>query len=161
MPQDQEKTSSAKTIDVYLSLFVFGFLYQLVLAWDAVRLKNTIQVVGLCLYNMGLLIYAGVQTDQIHDVVTGDYSSGAINDPADQRLDVPIQLWWKIRPSLVAIPVIISFFTIVLCGIAWKLYQEFAWTIYKNISADVRMKRRYLIFQVGQICDCQRFRVSY
>jgi hypothetical protein len=32
--------------------------------------------------------------------------------------------------------------------IAWKLYDEFAWTIYKHISADLRMKRRFLTFQI-------------
>ncbi|MCJ1404316.1 hypothetical protein MMC11_007541 [Xylographa trunciseda] len=35
-----------------------------------------------------------------------------------------------------------------MTGVAWKLYDEFAWTIYKNISADLKMKRRYLTFQI-------------
>jgi hypothetical protein len=35
-----------------------------------------------------------------------------------------------------------------MSAIAWKLYDEFAWTIYKHISADLRMKRRFLTFQV-------------
>ncbi|KAI7036586.1 hypothetical protein KC352_g46932, partial [Hortaea werneckii] len=32
--------------------------------------------------------------------------------------------------------------------VAWKLYNEFAWTIYKHISADLRLKRRYLVYQI-------------
>jgi hypothetical protein len=35
-----------------------------------------------------------------------------------------------------------------MSAIAWKLYDEFAWTIYKHISADLRMRRRFLTFQV-------------
>jgi hypothetical protein len=42
----------------------------------------------------------------------------------------------------------LAFGTILLSVAAWKLYDEFAWTIYKHISADLRMKRRYLTFQI-------------
>ena len=48
---------------------MFGYIYQLVLVYDALRLKNTIQVIGLCLYNVGILIYAAIQLDQIKDAV--------------------------------------------------------------------------------------------
>jgi len=62
---EARKTTQSRTIPTYLALFIFGFIYQLALVWDALRLKNTIQVIGLCLYNLGLLIYATVQYDQI------------------------------------------------------------------------------------------------
>ncbi|KAJ5446570.1 hypothetical protein N7491_002652 [Penicillium cf. griseofulvum] len=32
--------------------------------------------------------------------------------------------------------------------VAYKLYDEFAWTIYKHISADLPMKRRYLTYRI-------------
>ena len=107
--------------------------------YDALRLKNTIQVIGLCLYNIGLLIYAAVQMDQIGEAV---------------RRFLPIKeidhdVWSSTRPFLVAIPCVIAVGTILMSIVAWKLYDEFAWTIYKHISADLRMKRRYLTYQVG------------
>lgn len=130
-----------KTIPTYLTLFIFGFLYQLVLVYDSLRLKNTIQVLGLCFYNIGMLIYAAIQYDQIDKAIEG---LGALGYISASNLHV----WKDIQPYLLAVPIIIAFFSIVMSIIAWKLYDEFAWTIYKHISADLRMKRRFLTFQV-------------
>ena len=129
-----------KTIPTYLTLFIFGFLYQLVLVYDSLRLKNTIQVIGLCLYNGGMLIYAAIQYDQIEKAIYYLEPNGFI------QAGNPI--WSVIKPYLLAVPCVIAFFSIVMSFEAWKLYDEFAWTIYKQISADLRMKRRYLTFQV-------------
>ncbi|KAL8964214.1 MAG: hypothetical protein Q9183_004612, partial [Haloplaca sp. 2 TL-2023] len=127
-----------RTIPTFLALYIFGFLYQLILVYDALRLKNTIQVIGLCIYNVGLLVYAAVQMDQIHQAIE-ELSGRDYIDPA---------VWEIERPYLIAIPCVIALGTVLLAIIAWKLYDEFAWTIYKHISADLRMKRRYLTFQI-------------
>jgi hypothetical protein len=133
-------TALSKTIPVYLTLFIFGFLYQLVLVYDSLRLKNTIQVLGLCCYNCGMLIYASIEYDQVNKAIQKLEEQGYVKP--DTRV------WTDIQPFLVAGPCIIALFTVALSVIAWKLYDEFAWTIYKHISADLRMKRRYLTFQV-------------
>lgn len=137
-PNSDGETES-KTIPTFLALYIFGFLYQLLLVYDALRLKNTIQVIGLCIYNVGLLVYAAVQMDQIQEAVVSLEATNGIG-PGVWRIE---------RPFLIAIPCIIGLGTVLLAVIAWKLYDEFAWTIYKHISADLRMKRRYLIFQVS------------
>jgi hypothetical protein len=129
--QDQTPT---RTIPTFLTLYILGFFYQLVLVWDALRLKNTIQIIGLCIYNVGLLIYGAVQMEQIKQAVIVLGNAG--------------EIWSQTKPFLIAIPVILAFGTGFLSVAAWKLYDEFAWTIYKHISADLRMKRRYLTFQI-------------
>ena len=111
------------------------------LVYDSLRLKNTIQVIGLCLYNGGMLIYAAIQYDQIEKAITGLIPIYIL--PSNP-------IWATIRPYLLAVPCIIAFFSLVMSFEAWKLYDEFAWTIYKHISADLRMKRRFLTFQVRQ-----------
>ncbi|GAB7351712.1 hypothetical protein MBLNU459_g2301t1 [Dothideomycetes sp. NU459] len=126
-------TTQSRTIPTYLSLFIFGFIYEICLTYDALRLKNTIQVIGLCMYNMGLLIYAAVQYDQIQDAVITLVNPG---------------LWQELKPFLVAVPCLIALGTVLMSVVAWKLYDEFAWTIYKHISADLRLKRRYLTYQI-------------
>lgn len=134
----QGPLSGALTIPTYLALFIFGFLYELVLVWDALRLKNTIQVIGICMYNLGMLIYAAVEMSQVDDAIHSLQSGDAIK---------PLT-WNSLRPYLIATPCLIALCSVIMSFVAWKLYDEFAWTIYKQISADLRLKRRFLTYQV-------------
>jgi hypothetical protein len=145
-----DATPQVKTIPTYLTLFIFGFVYQLILVYDSLRLKNTIQVIGLCLYNLGMLVYAAVQIDQIKKAVE------ALADPYPvQYIQFPAQLWKDVQPFLIAAPCVLALGMVLLSFIAWRLYEEFAWTIYKHISADLRMKQRFLTFQVSSTIWCQ------
>lgn len=137
---DDDQPISTYTIPTYLALYIFGFVYELILVWDALRLKNTIQVIGICLYNLGLLIYAAVEIDQVDDAVK---NLMFLND-------IDMDAWQKLRPFLIAGPCVLALGTVLLSLVAWKLYDEFAWTIYKHISADLRLKRRYLTYQVRE-----------
>ena len=89
------------------------------------------------MYNLALLVYAAVQMDEIHDAVNG------LGPQIDKRV------WIAVKPFLIAIPCVIAVGTLAMSFVARKLYDEFAWTIYKHISADLRMKRRYLTYQVN------------
>lgn len=137
-PTNGDPPAGVLTIPTYLAIFIFGFLYQLVLVWDALRLKNTIQVIGICIYNLGMMIYAAVEMDQVKEAVE-DLGGGNID----------ISTWTYLNPCLIAAPCVIALGTILLSFIAWKIYAEFAWTIYKHISADLKLKQRYLVYQVS------------
>jgi hypothetical protein len=133
-PDRQPKT----TIPTFLTLYIFGFLYQLLLVYDALRLQNTIQIIGLCLYNVGLLIYGAVQMDQMQEALVSLAGLQEIN----------INIWTDTRPFLIAIPCILALGTILLSVEAWKLYDEFSRTTSKRTLADPRLKRRYLAYQI-------------
>ncbi|KAF2470984.1 uncharacterized protein BDR25DRAFT_28753 [Lindgomyces ingoldianus] len=136
--QNKDAHNEPRTIPTYLAVFMFGYLYQLVLVYDALRLKNTIQVIGLVLYNVGILIYAAIQLDQIRDAVTA----------LDSNQLIVHHFWPQVKPMLIALPCLMGLGTVIFAFLAWKLYDEFAWTIYKHISADLRLKRRYLTYQI-------------
>lgn len=128
----------SKAIPVDLSLLIFGFLYQLVLVWDALRSQNTIQIIGLVAMNFAITIYTAIQKDQVKtavsNLVTGRF--------------ITWDYWDAVDSYLTALPCVVALGTIILGIIAWKLYGEFGWNIYKKIGADRRMKNRYLIYQV-------------
>lgn len=158
---DDDTAAQYKTIPTFLTLFIFGFLYELLLVWDALRLKNTIQIIGICIANLALLVYTAIQIDQIHEALTllgqnqgldGGYTNeqGVVISPQQA-------LWDEVQGFLIAIPIILAVGTIVLSFIAWKLYQVFAWDILKQIGADYRMKKRFLHYQVSLRDLCQRY----
>lgn len=130
-----------RTTPCYLSLLIFAFLYQLLLVYDALHKKNTIQVIGICAYNVAILIYTAIQVDQIKDAI-GTLSGGNHIRPDSGNL------WTQVHAYLIAVPCVIGLGTALLLFISWKLNKEFAWTIYKKISADLRLKRRYLVYQI-------------
>lgn len=90
-----------------------------------------------------MLLYAAIQYSQIDEAIKGLEAHTPAYLPPDTVL------WNDVRSYLLAVPIIIALFSVVMSFEAWKLYDEFAWTIYKHISADLRMKRRFLTFQVG------------
>lgn len=140
---DPEVQSQYKTIPTFLTLFIFGFLYTLVVVWDALRQKNTIQIIGVCFSNLALMVYTTIQVDQIKEAfdILGAKNALRPEMPAEQ-------LWHDVKPYLVAIPAIIALATLIMGFLSWKIYQEYAWDILKNIGADYRMKKRFLHYQV-------------
>ncbi len=141
---NSQSNSFYRSIPTFLTLFIFAFLYELVLVWDALRMKNTIQVIGICVANLAFLIYTAIQTDQISLAIDSLSTINAINPEVGDG-----KLLARLKPFLFAIPCIIGLATIFMGFIAWKLYQEFAWDILKQIGADYRMKKRFLAYQVG------------
>jgi hypothetical protein len=133
--------SQYRTIPTFLTLFIFGFLYELVVVWDALRMKNTIQVIGVCIANLALLVYTAIQIEQIQVAIDTLQRFTPNSIPHED-------VWSGVKAYLMAIPCIIGFCTIGMVYIAFKLYQEFAWDILKNIGADYRMKKRFLHYQV-------------
>lgn len=135
--------SRYRTIPTFLALFIFGFLYVLILSWDALRLKNTIQIIGLCLANFALFVYTILQIDQINKSIDMLLEGHVLKQDQASR-----DVWAVCRPFLIAVPAIVGVITVAMSFIAYQLYREFAWDILKQIGADYRMKKRFLHYQV-------------
>ena len=138
-----ENTTQSRTIPCYLAVFMFGYLYQLVLVYDALRVQNTIQAIGLVFYNLGILVYAAIQMDQIREAVQTLLTENEI-----------VQGFWSaVEPILIALPCLMGLGTVVLAYLAWRLITEFGWNIYKEIGADRRLRRIYLTYQVRVVLE--------
>lgn len=131
---------SSKAIPTYFALVLFAEAFGVLMAWDSLRLKNTIQVIGLCIYHLALMVYTVIQIDQIKEALGPD-------------LVKDIAVWGtssgaSIEPWLILIPVVIGLSVLLLSYFAYRLYEEFGWTIYKHIGADLAMRRHYMAFQI-------------
>ncbi|KAI5294638.1 hypothetical protein KEM52_003549 [Ascosphaera acerosa] len=123
----------SKTIPTFLSLLIFGFIYDLVLVVDALYHKNSIQLIGLCLCNIGLMIYGAVQIQQIDAAVSALVSEH----------EMKATTWPQIKGCLIAIPVVIGAFTLVEACLTWSLKQKFGWQLVDATKGSL-MKRRGL-----------------
>ncbi|CAG8127802.1 unnamed protein product [Penicillium olsonii] len=135
---DDGKSQGPLRLQSFLGLFIFALLYELALSYDALRRKNTIQLVGLCICNLGLLTYSFLQMQEIQSTISGMVKSDSLSD----------DLLKIYRIELIIVPIILGVGTVCMIFFTWKLRAEFSWSIYKNISADLQMKRRYLTYQV-------------
>jgi hypothetical protein len=113
------------------------------MVWDALRAKNTIQIFGVCLSNLALVVYTAIQIEQIETALQMVADRGSLRPGRTAESVMAIT-----KPMLVAIPCIIAMATVLMVFCAWKLYQEFAWSVLKLIGADYGMKKRLLCYQV-------------
>ncbi|KAJ5859388.1 hypothetical protein N7534_004665 [Penicillium rubens] len=136
LDSDSESNGTMR-LQSFLGLYIFALLYELALSYDALRRKNTIQLVGLCICNQGLFTYGLLQMNEIKDTI----SSSTNKDFGDRLKDV-------YHIEIIIVPVILGVGTVCMSFFTWKLRAEFSWSIYKNVSADLQMKRRYFTYQV-------------
>lgn len=51
----------------------------------------------------------------------------------------------ELRPYIITVIVITGLCTVIFAFLAYKLYQEFGWKIYKKIGADPKMRSTFKI----------------
>ncbi|CAO3692186.1 unnamed protein product [Umbelopsis ramanniana] len=127
-------------IPIYLIIFIFSQVFQVFLVLDAVRAQNTIQVIGIVLFNLCCFIYSIFQFRQINN---------SIQVPADSP-DAATSAWLEsvIRKYMIAASVIIGVCELGYCYLGARLYQEFGWRIYKKIGADPEIRNMYRWYQI-------------
>jgi hypothetical protein len=141
------QVASGRTVRVYLSLFILAYLFELVIAYDALRLSSMIQVVGICIYNLFLLAYASVQP--LHIEKDLDALSKSLVMGIRPILPPDLGTWHRVRPILLAVISLQAVATAALLYLALQLRSELAWLVYKVINADVSMRRRLVNYQVS------------
>lgn len=128
-------------LPVYFGLFFFAQFFQFVLCCDAARTQNTIQILVLAAFNFLLLLYACVQLSQ-------NSSANAFFTKVAEYYNLSFNISKDNIPLEISIIVILIVFAVSFAFIAFKLYQEYGWNIYKRIGADLQMRRRFTIYHV-------------
>ncbi|PWO00593.1 hypothetical protein FA09DRAFT_304815 [Tilletiopsis washingtonensis] len=131
-----------KTIPVFLALFVFGMLFCVAISLDANRLKNTIQVIGVCIFNLALIVTAALQIPQVKIALR--IQNQAIGG-------VPPGLYDEVQKFLIVVPVVTGLAQIPITYLTYKLWGEYGWSVYKALGASIEQRRRFLVYQVFQV----------
>ncbi|KAF9996466.1 hypothetical protein BGZ79_009801 [Entomortierella chlamydospora] len=149
---DAEATTllqSTRVLSVYHVLFIVAQLFQLILLCDAMLNKNTIQIIAIVIFNCSMVAYTGVQVKQASDILAKTPTDSLVNmilirfENAAAPTPVHASL-----PYEIAVVCLMVIFASGFAYIAYKLYKEFGWSIYKKIGADLSMRDMYKVYQI-------------
>jgi hypothetical protein len=119
---------------LYLILFCFFQLFQFYFMLDAIRQKNTIQLIGYILMNAFLCVCSVLQLVQLY-----------LNLPKDKEF-----IFDDVLPFLIVIISTLSIMTIALTWLIYaKLFLEFGWSIYRKIGTDPKYIQYFKRYQIA------------
>ncbi|KAF9942054.1 hypothetical protein BGZ65_011355 [Modicella reniformis] len=133
--------NKSRSIVAYLIVFAFAQLFQIVMAWDAVRAQNTIQVIAFVVFNLCCFAYSIFEISQTEDALQ---SSADFLESAWSTTD----LMTSLRPLLIIVVIVIGVTQCIITWLAYQLFKEFGWKIYKKIGADPNMKKMHRAYQI-------------
>jgi hypothetical protein len=147
----QLRTTRYKTLPCYLALFALAELFELFMAFDALRLRNIIQLLGILIFHVALMVFAALQ---VHQTKVALVSMSAVDCSLEfsyVNCDGPGTLWNKIQPFLITAPCIIAASWFFMLFWVKALYAEFGWAIFHVVGANPKMKEMYQWYQI-MIC---------
>lgn len=122
----------------YIIILILGCLYHPALCWDTLRLQNFTQMIGACLFSLAIFGYSLLQILQIRHAIAEIQAF----EPRFRKMSAAD------NQLTLALPGVIAITTTTLSLVAWRLTNIFAWTTYKQFSADMVVRRRYMLLQV-------------
>ncbi|TFL07387.1 hypothetical protein BDV98DRAFT_557781, partial [Pterulicium gracile] len=139
-------TDRYKTLSCYLALFALAELFELGMAFDALRMRNIIQLIGILVFHLGLVVFSGLQILQTHTALVTFIDCDG--DTSYVRCGGQGTLWRSIQPYLIAVPIITGTAWLIIMFWIKKLYQEFGWAIFRVVGADRSMKNMFQWYQI-------------
>ncbi|KAF9246535.1 hypothetical protein BU15DRAFT_85290 [Melanogaster broomeanus] len=116
------RRSRYKTLPCYLALFILAEIFELVMAYDALRMRNIIQLLGIVLFHGALIVFSALQ---VHETKTA-----------------------LVNPILIVAPCIIAASWLFLIFWIKQLYGEFGWVIFHVVGANPKLKSMYQYYQI-------------
>ncbi|KAH7107849.1 hypothetical protein BKA62DRAFT_825282 [Auriculariales sp. MPI-PUGE-AT-0066] len=137
-------TNSFKTLPCYLALFALAELFELFIAVDSLRLRNSLQLIAILEFHVALLVFAALQIHQTRTAMCG----GEYYFELCLREDAP---WKQVQRLLIVVPIVLGVSLVAMCFSVRALYAEFGWAVFHAIGADPRMRSMYRYYQI-MIC---------
>ena len=88
-------------------------------------------------FNALFLFYAVVQSSEVRHSVTAVSSQSGLSH-------IPINVLTAL------LPIVISLAELAYIALAWTIYNEFGWKVYKFLGADRQIKKMFAVYQIFQ-----------
>ncbi|EJD05887.1 uncharacterized protein FOMMEDRAFT_145248 [Fomitiporia mediterranea MF3/22] len=142
---DTSSRSSYKTIPCYLALFGLAEIFELLMALDALKLRNIIQLVGILAFHVALIVFSALQVHEARDALVFSTEIPCITFVG---CDGPHTLWRRVEPFLIVVPCILSLSWLVMLFHVRELFSEFGWAVFQVVGANPVMKTMYQWYQI-------------
>jgi len=140
-----------KTLPCYLALFALAEIFELLMAFDALRLRNVIQLIGILIFHTALVVFAAIQVRQTETALVKRTNCLPTDETYYAQCDGPGTLWRKVEPFLIVVPSVIALSLVAMMFWVKELYAEFGWAIFHVVGANPKMKIMYQWYQI-MIC---------
>jgi len=137
--------AQGRSMTIYHVLFISSQFFQLVLCIDALYHQNTIQLIALSLFIFAGLAFSAIQVYQSTFLIVDNGISSSVQQLILKQNDT---LPKDAVPYEIVIIIVMLISSVSFAYLAYKLYQEFGWTIYKKIGANMEMRDRYKMYQI-------------
>ncbi|KAF7966119.1 hypothetical protein HWV62_39982 [Athelia sp. TMB] len=132
-------TSRYKTLPCYLALFALAEVFELIMAFDALRLRNIIQLVGIMIFHLSLIVMSALQIHQTRDALLDPKGCDDSTKPYVQ-CSGPGTLINKVQPFLIVVPIVLAAAWVLIAFWIRELYAEFGWAIFHVVGANPKAK---------------------
>jgi len=152
-PQDY---NNAKSITVYLIIFILAQIFQFYLVIDALWQQNTIQIIMHVIFVVACFAYSIIQYFQIGDLLNPctvnvaflPSSVNTIDFNNQSECNAGCQLFKLLVPFIAVNIAVLGALCFIYAILAFNLYLEFGWKIYKKIGAAPEMRAMYRGFHL-------------
>lgn len=138
---DNFTSTSYKTLPCYLALFILAEIFEFVMAFDALHLRNIVQLIGIFIFHGALIVFSALQIHETQVAIKSCSSSSACAHD-------PVQLWNKVEHFLIVAPCVIAASWFFLMFWIKQLFSEFGWVIFHVVGANPKLKSMYQFYQI-------------
>ncbi|KAH9816342.1 UPF0658 Golgi apparatus membrane protein [Teratosphaeria destructans] len=116
-------------------------VYQFVLSLHTAKRRNIVQVLAICANNFCMLAFTALAWCTIQWDFDAEDFDARNNDRGIYYIAV--------RRAFILLVALLGLVTVALSVMAWRLYREFSWAIYRFIAAaDRKLRRLYLTYEI-------------
>ncbi|KAJ3286396.1 hypothetical protein HDU79_006501 [Rhizoclosmatium sp. JEL0117] len=140
---------NAEAISIYQGLFLAAQAFQLYLALDSIITSSKIQLVATTGFNLAIFAYSCLQYTQSASLVNAD-AIGERNVGFLQQIPPPLGpfVFHRTATNEIVVIVLSLVFFLGWCFFATKLYNLFGWSVFKELGADVEVRKRLTVYHI-------------